>query len=142
MPAGLSKLAGAAAAAFAVERIVHYGTELFKAGTQMEILGQKAETVFGDQLGRVQEQAENACQCDGADHRAVCECSGGDWGFVDPRWVLRGEEAAGISTEMVNLSGALSEWSGGQVTATEVTNILGKAVLGGTGGAQAAGHCD
>jgi len=35
-----------------------------------------------------------------------------------------------MSTELVNLSGALSEWSGGQISATEVTEILGKAVLG------------
>ena len=40
------------------------------------------------------------------------------------------EEAAEISSEIVNLSGALSEWTGGQKTAEEVTSTLIKALTG------------
>jgi hypothetical protein len=40
------------------------------------------------------------------------------------------DKAADISTQLVNLSGALSEWTGGQRSAVEVSEILNKALLG------------
>ncbi|MCA9540545.1 MAG: hypothetical protein KC620_16710 [Myxococcales bacterium] len=49
------------------------------------------------------------------------------------------EQAAKMSTETVGLAGALAEWSGGQKSAAEVSDILTKAYLGETDGLKALG---
>lgn len=56
--AGLDKFAALTASAFAVTAIVQYGAELFKLGGQMELLANKARTVFGDTLPQVTAAAE------------------------------------------------------------------------------------
>jgi hypothetical protein len=40
------------------------------------------------------------------------------------------DEAASLSLQLVDLSGALAEWEGGQYSATDVSKILSKAILG------------
>jgi hypothetical protein len=118
-----------AGAAFAADKIIGYGKELFKLGTEMEVLGRKAETVFGEALPLVTEQAEKNAAAMGLSTGAFIDAAAAIGDLLIPMGFQR-EEAAAISTELVNLSGALAEWSGGQLDAEGVTQVLSKAVLG------------
>jgi hypothetical protein len=129
MTGGLTKFAGVAGIAFGVAEIAQYGKKLFDLGAEMELLGKKALTVFGQALPLVTEQAEQNATAMGLTTSAYTDQATAIGDLLIPMKFTR-EEAANISTEMVNLSGALSEWTGGQVSATEVSNTLSKALLG------------
>jgi hypothetical protein len=118
-----------AGAAFAADKIIGYGKELFKLGTEMEVLGRKAETVFGQALPLVTEQAERNAAAMGLSTGAYIDAAAAIGDLLIPMGFQR-EEAANISSELVNLSGALAEWTGGQLDAEGVTQVLSKAVLG------------
>ena len=102
---------------------------VFELGKQMEVLTKKAQTVFAEALPQVTAQAEANAAAMGLTTRQYIEAATAIGDLLIPMGFQR-EEAAAISTELVDLSGALSEWTGGQVTAEQVTKILGKAVLG------------
>ena len=54
-------IAGAVASAFVVDKIITFGAELFNLGNTAEINMLKAETVFGDQAGMMEQwAADNA----------------------------------------------------------------------------------
>lgn len=127
--AGLSKFVGIAAGAFAVEKIVQYGSELFRLGAEMEVLGAKAETVFAEALPRVTQAAEANAAAMGLTISQYTDAATAIGDLLVPMGFTR-DEAANVSVELTNLSGALSEWSGGQVEAAQVSEILGKAILG------------
>lgn len=127
--AGLSKFVGVAAAAFTVDALARYAGELFKLGAEMEVLGAKAQTVFAEALPAVTAAAQENANAMGLTISQYTDAATAIGDLLVPMGFQR-EEAANISTELVNLSGALSEWTGGQVSATEVSNILSKAVLG------------
>lgn len=127
--AGLSKFVGIAAGAFAVEKIVQYGSELFKLGAEMEVLGAKAETVFAEALPRVTQAAEANAAAMGFTISQYTDAATAIGDLLVPMGFTR-DEAANVSIELTNLSGALSEWTGGQRSAAEVSEILGKAILG------------
>jgi hypothetical protein len=129
MQMGLSKFVGIAAGAFAADQIVQYGAQLFKLGAEMEVLSRKAETVFGEALPQVTRQAEMNANAMGLTVSAYTDAATAIGDLLVPMGFAR-EEAAGISTNLVNLSGALSEWTGGQIKAEDVTRILSKAMLG------------
>lgn len=123
--AAVAGLAGAAVGAGAAT------VALFNTGVQMDALGLKAGTVFGDQLGAVQTWASESA---GAMGLTQSQATGLAAGFADlliPMGFTR-EQAAGMSTDVIGLSGALSEWSGGQKSASEVAEILSAAMLGET----------
>jgi hypothetical protein len=126
---GLAPLTAAMAGAFAVSKVVEFGTELFKLGTEMEVMGRKAQTVFGEALPQVTAQAEKNAAAMGFSVGQYIDASAAIGDLLIPMGFLR-EEAAGISTSLVDLSGALSEWTGGQRSASEVSEILSKALLG------------
>lgn len=126
---GITKFAGLAAGAFAVDNIVRYGAQLFKLSAEMEVLGNKARTVFGDQLPRVTMEAERNAAAMGLTTREYIGAAAAIQDLLIPMGFQR-EEAANISIELTNLSGALSEWTGGQVSSAEVSRILSKALLG------------
>lgn len=129
LSASVVKFAGAAAAAFTAEAIVRYGTELFKLGAEMEVLTQKAETVFAQALPQVTAAAEANAAAMGLTVSQYTDAAAAIGDLLVPMGFTR-EEAANVSVELTNLSGALAEWTGGQVEAQEVTDILGKAILG------------
>lgn len=126
---GITRFAGIATAAFTAEAIVSYGRELFKLGTEMEVLGKKAKTVFGDALPLVTKEAEKNANAMGLTIGNYIDASAAIGDLLIPMKFQR-DEAANMSTNLVNLSGALSEWTGGQISAEKVTKILGKAILG------------
>jgi len=129
MSAGLKGYIGVAAAAFTADAVIRYGKELFKLGSEMEVLTKKAQTVFGDSLPSVTAAAEENANAMGLTASQYTDAAAAIGDLLVPMKFTR-EEAATISTSLVDLSGALSEWTGGQVEATEVTDILGKAILG------------
>lgn len=126
---GLKNLAGIAAAGFTADAVIGYGKELFNLGAEMEVLTKKAMTVFGEALPAVTAAAEENAAAMGLTISQYTDAAAAIGDLLIPMGFQR-EEAAAISTNLVDLSGALSEWTGGQVKSTEVSNILSKALLG------------
>lgn len=129
MKAGVGKFIGFAAAAFTADAIIGYGKELFKLGAEMEIMGKKAKTVFGEALPLVTQMAKENAAAMGLTTGQYVDAATAIGDLLIPMGFQR-EEAANISGELVNLSGALSEWTAGQFTSAEVSTKLSKALLG------------
>lgn len=125
----LKALGAAAVASFTVDAIVGYGKALFNTATELEALQGKAQIVFAETLPAVTAAANENATAMGLTTNEYIKAAAGIQDLLVPMGFQRAE-AANISTEMVNLSGALSEWTGGQRSATEVAEILQKAVLG------------
>lgn len=126
---GITKFAAIASSAFAVSEVINYGKELFNLAAQMELLTQKAQTVFGEALPQVTKAANENAKAMGLTTGEYIAASAAIGDLLIPMGFQR-EEAANISTELVNLSGALSEWTGGQIKSADVSKILSKALLG------------
>jgi hypothetical protein len=126
---GMSSFIGVAAGAFTVDAIVAYGTQLLGTATNLELLDKKAQAVFGETLPAVTAEAEKNAQAFGLTNSQYVAAAANIQDLLVPMGFQR-KEAAEISTGLVNLSGALSEWTGGQQSATEVSDILTKSLLG------------
>jgi hypothetical protein len=126
---GMASFVGVAAGAFAVDSIIGYGQQLLGTATNLELLDKKAKVVFGETLPQVTAEAEKNARTIGLTNSEYVAAAANIQDLLVPMGFQR-KEAAGISTEMVNLSGALSEWTGGQRSATEVSDILTKSLLG------------
>ena len=98
-------------------------------GREIDTIGVKIDTVFGDQNNRVREWADGVNEGFGisAERTAGLAASMGD--LLIPMGFAR-EQAADMTTSTVELAGALSAWSQGQYDAAEVSEILTKAMLG------------
>lgn len=102
---------------------------MLELGTKLEQMAAKAKTVFGDQLGVVEKWAATSANAMGLTSRQAVGLAANFADLLVPMGFTR-EQAAGMSTDVVGLSGALAQWSGGTRTATEVSEILAKAMLG------------
>lgn len=127
--AGLRGFVAVAAAGITADAVIQYGKELFNLGVQMEVLSAKAETVFGSALPQVDKAAKQNANAMGLTISQYVDAATAIGDLLIPMGFQR-EEAASISTNLVDLSGALSEWTGGQLKAEEVSKILSKALLG------------
>lgn len=125
----IGKFGAVAGIAFTADVIVDYGKQLFNLGAEMELLGQKAETVFAETLPQVTRAAEENATAMGLTIGQYIDAAAAIGDLLVPMGFAR-QEAADISTELVNLSGALSEWTGGQIAAEDVARTLSKAMLG------------
>jgi hypothetical protein len=125
----LEEFAGIAAGAFAVDQVIAMGRQVFDLGIRMDQLDKKAQIVFGETLPFVTKQAEANAQAMGLTNAQYIAAAANIQDLLVPMGFQR-EEAAAISTELVNLSGALSEWSTTGITAIEVNEILSDALLG------------
>lgn len=109
--------------------LVLIGKSAAETALQFEQMSQKAETVFGSSVNTVRSWADaNAAAMGLASDQAVGLAAN----FADllvPMGFAR-DEAAQMSTDVIGLSGALSEWSGGTRSASEVAQILSSAMLG------------
>jgi len=117
---------GAAAGGLAVV----VGKQLFDVGEELTALDQKIGTVFsGDSLNTVTDWADEVAARMGltATQAAGLAANAGD--LLKPMG-FTADEAANMSTEIIGLAGALSEWSGGQRGVEETAEILSKALLG------------
>jgi hypothetical protein len=109
------------------------GKALFEHGAELQQMGNKAETVFGGSLKTVQDWAKANHAAMGLTSRQTTGLAANFADLLIPMGFTR-EAAANMSTDVVGLSGALSQWSGGQKSAAEVSQILAKAMLGETDG--------
>tara|TARA_Y100000401_G_scaffold54967_3_gene43306 strand:+ start:1065 stop:3080 length:2016 start_codon:yes stop_codon:yes gene_type:complete len=101
----------------------------FMMTAQLEKVQLKSQVVFGDQLGMVKAWADSSAAAMGLSSTEAVKLTTNMADLLIPMKFSR-EEAAKMSTNVVGLSGALSEWSGGTKSAAEVSSILAKAMLG------------
>ena len=112
-----------------LQGITQLGVKLFQLAPQLEILDQKVETIFGDALPKIDAAAKKNAQALGQTTNEYRKSAAAIGDLLIPMQFQR-EEAADLSLQLVDLSGALAEWEGGQYSATEVSKILSKAILG------------
>ena len=106
------------------------GKHLFDVGEELLSLDKKIETVFtGDSLAVVENWADEVAGRMGLTSTAAQGLAANAGDLLKPMG-FTAEAAAEMSTEIVGLSGALSEWSGGQRSVEETAEILQKALLG------------
>lgn len=125
----LKKGLGIFAAISGAGAIVNFGKQLLGLSSQMDLLDQKAQTVFGESIGIVEEFAARNAAAMGltrAEYLATATAAGD---LLIPMGFQR-EEAAILSNELVGLSGALSEWTAGKIDSESASRILTKALLG------------
>lgn len=126
---GMTNFIGVLAGAFTVDAIIGFGKELINRGAELELLDRKARVVFGETFPLVNRAAEESAQAMGLTNAEYISAAANIQDLLVPMGFAR-KEAAEMSTGLVDLSGALAQWSGGQKTASEVSEILSKALLG------------
>jgi hypothetical protein len=122
-------IAGAIAAAFVIDKVVSFGSALYDIGNQADIWNKKAGIVFGDQIDVVNDWADEVAGSMGMTQSELVGASAAMADLLVPMGMSR-EAAAEMSMDLGSLSGALSAWSGGTRTATDVNETLAKALLG------------
>lgn len=129
----LKNAAGGLLPAFGIAAIVggiiRAGKQIFNLTSQIQGEAIRSITVFGDQLGYVEDQAEKVAEKMGVTNREFVSMAANTADLLIPLDFTR-EQAAKMSTEVQGLAGALDEWTAGQIGVTEVSNILTKAMLG------------
>ena len=118
--AGIAAITGAAGLA---------ASKLFSMAGELDLIENKVSTVFGEQRGVVTEWAKEVSAEMGLTVSATENLAAKFGDLLVPMGFTR-EAAASMSTSVVGLSGALAEWSSGQVNATQAADILAKAMLG------------
>jgi hypothetical protein len=108
---------------------VAFGPALLDAGLQYDALEAKQKTVFEGSLGNVKRWAAENAKAMGLTIHQASSLAAGFADLLKPMG-FTADQAAGMSTDILNLSGALSAWSGGKRSAAEVSEILAKAMLG------------
>ena len=127
---GLLKTAFAPLAALAAGGTLARLTMQFKdQATELQQLQIRFETVFGDAADSVEASAKRQATSLGLSVEQYKEAAAAAGDLLIPMGFQR-EEAAKLSTDVVGLSGSLSEWTGGQKSSAEVSDILTKALLG------------
>jgi hypothetical protein len=119
---GTAVVAAGAGVALATKKI-------FDMAANLELVENKINVVFGEQGQMVANWADTVSERMGL---SSLQAQGLAANFADlliPMKFTR-EQAAQMSTDIIGLSGALAEWSGGTRTTAEVSDILGKAMLG------------
>jgi hypothetical protein len=106
------------------------GKHLFDLGTELTSLDQKIGTVFsGESLRTVESWADDVAARMGLTSTQAQGLAANAGDLLKPMG-FTADQAAAMSTEIIGLSGALSEWSGGQRSVEETAEILQKALLG------------
>lgn len=102
---------------------------LVEQGLAIQGLDNKARTVFGDTLPKVTAEAEKNAAALGLSSRQYINQAAAIQDLLVPMGFTR-DRASEISTQLQNVSGALSEWTGGTRSSAEVSDILSAALLG------------
>lgn len=108
---------------------VKLGKDSLMLSRRMADLDQKSRTVFEGQLGKVSAWAAQNRKAFGTSRREVIGLATNMADLLKPMG-FTSRQAADMSIEMLDLSGALAKWSAGKKTAAEVSEILTKAMLG------------
>ncbi|MBM7788849.1 hypothetical protein [Tenggerimyces flavus] len=109
--------------------VVALGPQLLDAAAKIQLMENKSKIVFGDQIGRVKDWAEANAHAMGLTKREAVGLAAGMADLLVPMGFTR-KTATDMTLQIQNLSGALSEWSGGTRTTAEVSEILQAALLG------------
>lgn len=125
---GAAKLAGAAMLGIGAGAVA-MAPAILSTGASLEALGKKSATVFEGSLADVQAWSDANAAAMGLTSRQATGLAAGIGDLLKPMG-FTAEQAAGMSTKMLDLSGALSAWTGGQKSAAEVSDIITKAMLG------------
>lgn len=112
--------------------------KILEGGASLDALDKKAGTVFEGSLGMVDTWAQANAKAMGLTSSQARDAAASVADLLKPMG-FSAEAAATMSTDMLNLSGALSAWSGGTKSAVEVSDIMTKAMLGETDGLKALG---
>lgn len=121
---GLALGFGAAATGIAI-----LGPQLFDLQGKLDAWALKTDTVFEGSAATVRKWADSNNEAFGVTDEELSGLAAGFGDLLKPMG-FTAEQAATMSMDVVGLSGALSEWSGGQRSAAEVSEILAKAMLG------------
>jgi len=106
------------------------GAHLFGVGEDLVSLDTKINTVFsGQSLDQVSTWADTVAARMGLTSTQAQGLAANAADLLKPMG-FTADQAASMSTEIVGLSGALSEWSGGQRSVDDTARILQKALLG------------
>jgi hypothetical protein len=111
--------------------VMSVGKKIFNLTIEATQLEKRFETVFGNSKNVVTEAADVMSDKMGLTARQFRDAATGVGDLMIPLGFSR-KKAAELSVEMIGLSGALNEWTGGTMGATEVSDILTKAMLGET----------
>jgi hypothetical protein len=103
--------------------------KILEMGTELEALGQKSRTVFGDSLGDVETWAKGTANSMGLTTDQLIGAAAGTADLLKPMG-FASDEAAALAMQTNDLAGALSAWTGGQQSAEQVSDTLTKAYLG------------
>ena len=122
-------VAGIAGSIFVGSKLFELGGDLLHLGTEVDVFGKKAKTVFEDSLGDVTTWAKGNASAFGLTDDKLRGLAANFGDLLKPMG-FTSAEAANMSTKVVGLSGALSAWSGGTRTAADVSETLAKAMLG------------
>ncbi|MBM7787785.1 hypothetical protein [Tenggerimyces flavus] len=109
--------------------VLALGPQLVDAAANMQLMENKSKIVFGDQIGRVRDWAAANANAMGLTKREATGLAASFADLLVPMGFSR-KQAAGMATDVIGLSGALSQWSGGTRSAAEVSEILSAAMLG------------
>lgn len=115
--------------ASAAAALVGFGKELFDLSKTMESEARRSSIVFGDSLGYVQGEAEKVASKMGVTRKEFVAMAAATGDLLVPLGFTR-QRAAEMSVELQKLTGALDEWTGGQLGAKNISEILTKAMLG------------
>lgn len=97
----------------------------------LEGRSRRANIVFGESLDFVTKQAKENARVIGTTQSEYIGAAAAVADLLVPLGFQR-DRSAELAAEVVNLSGALSDWVGGQYSSVEVSQIMNKAILGET----------
>jgi len=104
------------------------GKQFLDMGTQIEQVQKKAGVVFWEYIWDIKQLAKETANSMWLTQTEFLKAGAGIQDLLIPMWFARGE-ATKMTGDLLWLSGALSEWSAGQYTASQVWDILAKAML-------------
>lgn len=134
----LGKIGGMFAGAFAAQKLIDFGAELFELGGNIEAWNRRAATVFGEQVDSMREWSDQVNERFGMSEAAVLNLASSVGDLLVPMGFQR-EQAALMSQEIATMGNALSEWTGGTIDAAAASEVITKAMLGETDGLVALG---
>ena len=137
---GIGKMGGIVGAGLALVggAVIGAGIKVTDMAGKLELMGKKSAIVFGSQLTSVQNWADKSAHSMGLTKREAVGLAAGFADLLIPMGFTR-KAAAEMAQQTIGLSGALAEWTGGQKSAAEVSEILSAAYLGERDGLQALG---
>lgn len=105
------------------------GKQMIDLAVSLDVVQAKADTVFGEWSRNLDEVAAKTSKTLGMSRAEYKRAASAIGDLLVPMKFTR-EEAFVMSTGIMSLAGALSEWTGGTRTSTEVSQIFVKAMLG------------